>query len=112
MVDLGNSSPYEVVTVLKPKMPAPMVSEHDQEFFSMTDYIDLLQRFMRDTYRAVQRLQAAAHERAEGTLGGHLSLMSCMSGTPCSSSGPRAVAAMRGRFRSILARTPAWTGPV
>ena len=28
---------------------------------------------MRDTYRAVQRLQVAEHERVEGTLDGHLS---------------------------------------
>ena len=32
-----------------------------------------LQQFTRDTNLAVQRLQVAAHERVEGTLGGHLS---------------------------------------
>ena len=64
---------YEVVTGLKPKMPAAMVSEHDRECLPVTDYVVQLQRFMRDTYRAVQRLQVATHERVEGTSGGHLS---------------------------------------
>ena len=37
MADLGNRSPYEVVTGLKPKMPAAMVSERDREFLPVTD---------------------------------------------------------------------------
>jgi hypothetical protein len=37
------------------------------------DYLVHLQRIMRDAYGAVQRVQAAAHERVEGPLGGHLS---------------------------------------
>ena len=73
MADLGNRSPYEVVTGLKPKMPAAMVAERDREFIPVTDYVIGLQQYMRDTYRTVQRLQLAAQERAEGTLSGHLS---------------------------------------
>ena len=73
MADLGNRCPYEVVTGLKPKMPVAMVAERDREFLPVTDYVVQLQAYMRDTYQAVKRLQAAAHERVEGTLSGHLS---------------------------------------
>ena len=73
VADLGNRSPYEVVTGLKPKMPAAVVSERDREYLPVTDYVAQLQMFMRDAYRVVQLLQSAAQERVEGTLSGHLS---------------------------------------
>ena len=73
MADLGNRSPYEVVTGLKPKMPVAMVAKSGRGFLPVTEYTVQLQAYMRDTYQAVKRLQTAAHERVEGTLSGHLS---------------------------------------
>ena len=39
MAELGKRSPYEVVTGLKPKMPAAMVAERDREYFPVTGYV-------------------------------------------------------------------------
>ena len=47
-------------------MPVAMVAESGREFLPVIEYVDQLQAYVRDTYQAVKRLQAAAHERVKG----------------------------------------------
>ena len=73
MAVLGNRSPYEIVTGIKPKLLGAMLGELPRKSVSVGKYVTRLQEYMRGTYRLVQRQQEAVIERMEGKEDGRLS---------------------------------------
>ena len=59
---LGGRSPYEVVTGLKPRMPAALTPGHPVQYLEINEYVGRLQQYFQETYAEIQVIQ---RERAE-----------------------------------------------
>ena len=70
---LGGRSQYEVVTGLKPRLPAALDARSQVEFVTMDEYASRLRAYFTETYESVKRIQQAAIDEAEHEAGGHLS---------------------------------------
>jgi hypothetical protein len=69
---LGGRSPYEVVTGIRPKLPAAMVATFPVQEASVDEYGEMLIGYLRTTYARVKALMQDAAESAEQTVGGSL----------------------------------------
>ena len=62
---LGNPSPYEIVTGLRPKLPQALDPQIPVEKVSVGEYFKRLQSYFKETYDEVHRIQRNAAEEAE-----------------------------------------------
>jgi hypothetical protein len=72
MAVLGGRCPYEIVTGLKPRLPAGLSAGGPVEHVTLGDYVGRLREYMRGAHAGVVRAQAEAVEAAEATMKGHL----------------------------------------
>ena len=62
---LGGRSPFEVVTGLKPRLPAALDVRSQVEFVMMDEYASRLRAYFTETYESVKRIHQAAIDEAE-----------------------------------------------
>ena len=62
LASLGGRSPYEVVTGMKPRMPAALTPGHPVQYLGVNEYVGRLQQYFQETYAEIQAVQ---HERAK-----------------------------------------------
>ena len=70
---LGGRCPYEVVTGLKPRMPAALDVGNAVELVNIDDYMARLFEYFRVTHKEVRAVQERAVEEREERVAGHLS---------------------------------------
>ena len=69
---LGGRSPYEVVTGLKPRMPASMVTGVPVEARTVNAYVEDLMEHLKGVYDTVQKVTAEAIAKDEHSLEGRI----------------------------------------
>jgi len=80
---LGGRCPYEVVTGLKPRLPAALDVGQVVELVSIDDYVGKLLEHFRVTYAEVRAVQQRAIEEREERVSGYLSQELEVLGTSC-----------------------------
>ena len=73
MAVLGGRCPYEVVTGLKPRLPAKLAGPGLVVAVEINEYVERLRGYLKGAHASVMRAQTEVVEAAEGTVGGHLS---------------------------------------
>jgi hypothetical protein len=73
MAVLGGRCPYEIVTGLRPRLPAGLFGAGPARHMAVPEYAERLREYLRGAHAAVQRAQAECVEATEGTLQGYLS---------------------------------------
>ena len=76
LASLGGHSPYEVVTGLKPRMPAALTPGHPVQYLDVNEYVGRLQQYFQETYAEIQAIQCeragAPEPRGEGRVSAEL----------------------------------------
>ena len=76
LASLRGRSPYEVVTGIKPRMPAALTAAHPGQYLDVSEYIGCLRQYFQETYaeiQVIQRERAEAQEpRGEGRVSAEL----------------------------------------
>ena len=70
---LGGRSPFEVVTGLRPRLPAALNSAIPVGHVSISEYVGKLRDYFRESHSEIQRVQQAAVEDREEDVTGYLS---------------------------------------
>jgi len=70
---LGGRSPFEVVTGLRPRLPAALNSAIPVGHVSISEYVGKLRDYFRESHAEIQRVQQAAVEDREEDVTGYLS---------------------------------------
>ena len=73
MKALGGRSPYEVVTGIRPAMPASMKASGPVNRLTVDEYCERLLRYLQETYQSIQRIRQNDAELEEGHARGVLS---------------------------------------
>ena len=73
MAVLGGRSPYEVVTGIRPKLPAALDMASSVQAISVDEYSISLVKCFQEMYADIQRAQEREVEKRENTLKGHIS---------------------------------------